>query len=106
VMQRTLQVTPLLVTEAMDMEGIDEHGFMDVDWRYMTTLFDNFSGGPAGCVAIAATMQVNPSTLAEKVEPYLLRMGHVLRTPGGRVLSQPMRALVLARKAKVAAGGA
>ena len=43
-----------------------------------------FSGGPAGVEAIAHTMNVATDTLADEVEPFLLRSELVVRTPRGR----------------------
>jgi Holliday junction DNA helicase RuvB len=55
------------------------------DRRYLETLVGVFEGGPAGVEAIAATMNLPSDTLADEVEPYLLREQYVIRTSRGRV---------------------
>lgn len=73
-----------LVREALAMQEIDEIGLDRQDRRYLQTLIRVFSGGPAGVEAIAATMNVPSDTLADEVEPYLLRRELIVRTPRGR----------------------
>jgi len=50
----------------------------------MTTLVKNYNGGPAGIEALAATLNEESHTLMDVVEPYLLKIGLVIRTPSGR----------------------
>ncbi len=46
-------------------------------------------GGPVGLEAIAATINDEAETLAEVVEPFLLKIGFVVRTPTGRKVTPP-----------------
>jgi Holliday junction DNA helicase RuvB len=46
-----------------------------------------FGGGPAGIEAIAHTLNLAADTLADEVEPFLLRSELVIRTPRGRVVT-------------------
>lgn len=73
-----------LVREALVMQEVDDLGLDRQDRRYLETLVRVFDGGPAGVEAIAATMSVPADTLSEEVEPFLLRMEFVVRTPRGR----------------------
>jgi Holliday junction DNA helicase RuvB len=73
-----------LVREALAMQEVDEIGLDRQDRRYLETLIRVFGGGPAGVEAIAATMNVPSDTLADEVEPYLLRRELIVRTPRGR----------------------
>jgi Holliday junction DNA helicase RuvB len=66
------------------MQEVDEEGLDPQDRRYLLTLIQTFRGGPAGVEAIAATMSVSSDTLADEVEPYLLRRGFVVRSSRGR----------------------
>ena len=63
----------------------------------METLIGVFDGGPTGVEAIAATMNLPADTLADEVEPYLLREQFVVRSPRGRVAT--MRAYQLLGRA-------
>ena len=55
------------------------------DRRYLDTLIRVCLGGPTGIGTIAATMNTVVDTLADEVEPFLLRSELILRTPRGRV---------------------
>jgi Holliday junction DNA helicase RuvB len=78
------RVTRQVAEAALDMQGIDLLGLDGQDRKYMETIVRVFHGGPAGVEAIAHTMNTAPDTLADEVEPYLLRAGLVIRTPRGR----------------------
>jgi Holliday junction DNA helicase RuvB len=66
------------------MQEIDVLGLDGQDRKYLDTIVRVFHGGPAGVEAVAHTMNLAPDTLADEVEPYLLRIGLVVRTPRGR----------------------
>jgi len=78
-------ITMEMVLAAMRMSGTDEIGLGRQDRRYLETIINVFGGGPAGVEAIAHTMNGAIDTLADEVEPFLLRRGLVIRTPRGRV---------------------
>lgn len=70
---------------ALQMAEIDNEGLDKQDRRYLETLTGVFDGGPAGVEAIAATMNLATDTLADEVEPYLLRAQFIVRSPRGRI---------------------
>ncbi|MFT5300035.1 MAG: Holliday junction DNA helicase RuvB, partial [Mariniblastus sp.] len=55
------------------------------DRRYLDTLIRVCLGGPTGIGTIAATMNTVTDTLEDEIEPFLVRMELILRTPRGRV---------------------
>ena len=69
------------------MLEVDAVGLESQDRRYLSTLVSVFSGGPAGLSAIGHTMNVPPDTLEDEVEPFLLRLGFIQRTPRGRTIT-------------------
>ena len=69
---------------ALTREGVDELGLDRLDRLYLTTIAENYHGGPVGIDALAATVNEEVQTLVDVVEPFLLKTGFVLRTPGGR----------------------
>jgi Holliday junction DNA helicase RuvB len=79
------RVTLEIALAAMKMEGVDQLGLGRQDRKYLETLMRVFGGGPAGIDAIAHTMNLATDTLADEVEPYLLRSELLIRTPRGRV---------------------
>jgi Holliday junction DNA helicase RuvB len=78
------QVTIDIARAALLMQGIDEMGLDGQDRKYLETIIRVFHGGPAGVEAVAHTMNTAPDTLADEVEPFLLRSELVVRTPRGR----------------------
>ncbi len=73
------------VSAALDLLEIDALGLMPLDRKFLATLIERFSGGPAGVNAIAAALAEEPATLSEVHEPYLLQLALIERTPRGRV---------------------
>jgi Holliday junction DNA helicase RuvB len=73
-----------VVREALDMQGIDVLGLDGQDRKYLATIVRVFDGGPVGVDAVAHTLNLEPDTLEDEVEPYLLRSALVVRTPRGR----------------------
>lgn len=72
---------------AFEMLEIDELGLEEQDRKYLRTLYTVFAGGPAGIQAVAHTMNISPDTLEDEVEPFLLRLGFIQRTPRGRMIT-------------------
>ncbi len=76
------------VEAALALEGVDDKGLTRLDRRYLKTIIDYYHGGPVGIEAIAATLQEETDTLVDVVEPYLLKIGMVIRTSSGRKTSE------------------
>ena len=77
-------LTEPIARDALDREGVDSRGLDRLDRRFLTAIIDQYGGGPVGLEAVAATINDEAETLAEMVEPYLLKIGFVVRTPSGR----------------------
>lgn len=79
------RITLAIAEEALKLAEVDTVGMDKQDRRYLETLLGVFDGGPTGVEAIAATMNLPADTLADEVEPFLLREQFVVRTPRGRL---------------------
>lgn len=79
------EITEEIACEALEALGVDEQGLDDLDRKYLRALIDYYQGGPAGANALAATLAEEQDTLEDVVEPYLLKIGFVIRTPRGRM---------------------
>ena len=79
------KITLEVANDALKMAEIDGLGLDRQDRRYLDTLIRVCLGGPTGIGTIAATMNTVTDTLADEVEPFLLRSELILRTPRGRV---------------------
>ncbi len=73
-----------VAAEALRVEGVDELGLDRLDRLYLETLAKNYGGGPAGINALAASANEEVQTLEDVVEPFLLKIGFIMRTPQGR----------------------
>jgi len=71
--------------DALQLLEIDDLGLDDADRRVLDTIIVKFNGGPVGLQTIAASISEEPDTIMDVVEPYLLQLGFVDRTPQGRV---------------------
>ncbi len=75
------------VGAALALEGVDEAGLTNLDRRYLNIIIKYYKGGPVGIEAIAATLQEETDTLVDVVEPFLLKIGMLIRTSSGRKAS-------------------
>jgi len=82
------------VNAALTVFDIDEHGLDRLDRAVLTTLIDSFRGGPAGITTLASAVGEERDTLESVVEPYLVRVGLIARTPRGRVATPAAWALL------------
>ncbi len=73
---------------ALDQLEVDEHGLDDIDRRIMKVLIQQYSGGPAGLKALAATVGEDQGTIEDIYEPYLIKEGFLQRTQRGRVATR------------------
>ena len=77
-------ITGEVAHDALDREGVDGRGLDRLDRRFLTAIIEQYSGGPVGIEAVAATINDEAETLVEMVEPYLLKIGFIVRSPNGR----------------------
>ncbi|MDI6828506.1 MAG: Holliday junction branch migration DNA helicase RuvB [Armatimonadota bacterium] len=77
-------VTREIADIALAREMVDEIGLDKLDRSYLRTIIEFYNGGPVGIEALSATLNEEPDTLVDMVEPYLLKIGFLNRTPSGR----------------------
>ena len=82
-------ITQKVAREALDLLQVDPLGLDDVDRRVLKTIIEKYSGGPVGLNTIAASISEEQDTIMDVVEPYLLQLGFLDRTPQGRVATKP-----------------
>ena len=80
-------VSKQLVEQALTALEVDGCGLDTLDRRFLTTIANQFAGGPVGVESLAAALGEQRDLLEEVVEPFLLRQGLIARTRGGRILS-------------------
>jgi holliday junction DNA helicase RuvB len=77
-------ISEAIARDALDREGVDARGLDRLDRRFLGAILEVYGGGPVGIEAVAATINDDAETLAEIVEPYLLKIGFIAREPRGR----------------------
>ncbi len=73
--------------KALRLLDVDDVGLDALDHRYLKCIAMNFGGGPVGIDTIAASLSEGRDALEDVVEPYLLQLGFLNRTPRGRLLT-------------------
>ena len=81
-------ITEKVAREALDLLAVDPLGLDEVDRRVLKTVIEKYHGGPVGLSTIAASISEEPDTIMDVVEPYLLQLGFLDRTPQGRVATR------------------
>ena len=76
------------VKEALNMLAIDDIGLNPSDRKFLEILIEKFTGGPVGLKTMGAAMSEEEATVEEVIEPYLIQLGLLERTPRGRVATK------------------
>lgn len=75
------------VIRALDTLGIDSEGLSEADRDYLRVLGDKFRGGPVGVKTISVALHEEIDTLESVIEPYMMKIGFIERTPQGRKIT-------------------
>ncbi len=67
---------------------IDSKGLTSLDIEFLMIMAKNYQGGPVGLKAIAAILSEDIITIEDFIEPYLVKINLVQRTPQGRILTK------------------
>jgi Holliday junction DNA helicase RuvB len=73
---------------ALQMLDIDDSGLDKADRRLLSAIAEKFDGGPVGVDTLAAATGEERGTIEDVIEPFLLQMGLINRTPRGRVITR------------------
>ncbi|MDT8448252.1 MAG: Holliday junction branch migration DNA helicase RuvB [bacterium] len=84
-------ITLPIVEETLSRLGVDPLGMDNLDRKILRQIIEGHGGGPVGVNTIAASVGEESDTIEDVVEPYLLQMGLLQRTPRGRVATQKAR---------------
>ena len=74
--------------QALNLLDIDALGLDEVDRKVLDTIIMKYNGGPVGLNTIAASISEESDTIMDVVEPYLLQLGLIDRTPQGRTATR------------------
>ncbi len=80
-------ITQNVADEALSALEVDHLGLDAIDRRMLTSIIENYKGGPVGLETLAATINEETVTLEDVYEPYLMQLGFLTRTPRGRCVT-------------------
>mgnify|MGYP002697228028 FL=1 len=77
-----------IAAEALERLEVDYIGLDRIDRRILSTIIQNYAGGPVGLDTLAAAVGEESVTLEDVYEPYLMQIGFLTRTPRGRCVTR------------------
>ena len=84
-------VTAPVAAEALEFMRVDRCGIDRLDREYLRIIIEKFNGGPVGIDSLSVAVNEERGTLEDMVEPYLIQLGFLMRTPRGRVATPRAR---------------
>ncbi len=82
------KITKELTDNALSLLEVDHMGLDGSDRRLLLSIIEKHSGGPVGIETIAASISEDVGTIEDVIEPYLMQVGFLKRSPRGRVVTQ------------------
>ncbi|HEX8772382.1 MAG TPA: Holliday junction branch migration DNA helicase RuvB [Pyrinomonadaceae bacterium] len=82
------RITQAVARRALDEMEVDRFGLDEVDRKLLSVIIEKFDGGPVGVGTISASISEERESIEEIIEPYLIQIGFLNRTPRGRVATR------------------
>jgi Holliday junction DNA helicase RuvB len=79
------KITREIANDALNRMEVDTYGLDEMDRKLMLTIIEKFGGGPVGLGTISASIHEEKDSIEEIIEPYLIQIGFLDRTPRGRL---------------------
>ena len=80
------RITEEVAADALNRMEVDVFGLDEVDRKLLLTIIEKFDGGPVGLGTISASIHEEKDSIEEIIEPYLIQIGFLNRTPRGRTV--------------------
>ncbi|HEV2765578.1 MAG TPA: Holliday junction branch migration DNA helicase RuvB [Pyrinomonadaceae bacterium] len=81
-------ITQEIASDALNRMEVDTFGLDEVDRKLLLTIIEKFGGGPVGLGTISASIHEEKDSIEEIIEPYLIQIGFLNRTPRGRMATR------------------
>lgn len=81
-------ISKMVAEQALELLEVDILGLDNMDRSVLQTIINKYKGGPVGLNTIAASISEEPDTIMDVVEPYLLQLGFLERSPQGRLATR------------------
>jgi Holliday junction DNA helicase RuvB len=82
------QITEEVAINALNRMEVDTYGLDEMDRKLLMTIIEKFDGGPVGLGTISASIHEEKDSIEEIIEPYLMQIGFLNRTPRGRMATR------------------
>jgi Holliday junction DNA helicase RuvB len=82
------RITQLVASDALNRMEVDTYGLDEIDRKLLLTIIEKFNGGPVGLGTISASIHEEKDSIEEIIEPYLIQIGFLNRTPRGRMTTR------------------
>jgi Holliday junction DNA helicase RuvB len=82
------RITQALARRALDEMEVDRFGLDEIDRKLLSVIMEKFDGGPVGVGTISASLSEERESIEEIIEPYLIQIGFLNRTPRGRMVTR------------------
>ncbi len=82
------RITAEVAADALNRMEVDTYGLDEMDRKFLMTIIEKFDGGPVGLGTLAASLHEEKDSIEEMIEPYLLQIGFLNRTPRGRLATR------------------
>lgn len=82
------RITQQVANDALNRMEVDTFGLDEMDRKLLQTIIEKFDGGPVGLGTISASIQEEKDSIEEIIEPYLIQIGFLDRTPRGRMATR------------------
>ncbi|MFM9903688.1 MAG: Holliday junction branch migration DNA helicase RuvB [Pyrinomonadaceae bacterium] len=82
------RITEHVACDALDRMEVDSYGLDEMDTKLLRTIIEKFDGGPVGLSTISAAIHEEKDSIEVMIEPYLLQIGFLNRTPRGRIATR------------------
>jgi len=79
------RINQAVANDALNRMEVDTYGLDEMDRKLLLTIIEKFSGGPVGLGTISASIHEEKDSIEEIIEPYLIQIGFLDRTPRGRL---------------------
>lgn len=82
------KITEHVANDALNRMEVDTYGLDEMDRKLLLTIIEKFDGGPVGLGTLCASLHEEKDSIEEIIEPYLLQIGFLNRTPRGRMATR------------------
>ena len=82
------RITEAVAQDALNRMEVDIYGLDEIDRKLLLTIIEKFDGGPVGLGTISASIHEEKDSIEEIIEPYLIQIGFLNRTPRGRMATR------------------